>query len=177
MQDSSNAIRKDDDHEADNDRMVPIDFRRRQTIPISNGDGITSSTESRDNFNEAKIIDVLRLNNAQCYVIDQITDAGGWSIEDSGGTPLGMIVVPHREGNSSGDGPNTDKIVIAHEWLHAFAVEHHQNIEHNLMWGTGPYPIGVTRDSQMVNRGDSDEVTEDQKNSFMNNHSIPAGEQ
>ncbi|MGC6505423.1 MAG: hypothetical protein ACON39_02455, partial [Coraliomargaritaceae bacterium] len=155
------------------DRMVPIDFRRRDPIPIDDGDGTydLSSTRSIDSDEERAIRIILEDNNAQCYVTNQITNAGGWSMNNPDGTPRKMIVVPYRTGNSSGAPINTDKSVIAHEWLHAFADEDHRNIEHNLMWGTGPLPDGVTHLSQMVNRGDSDEVTESQKDGFVNNDS------
>lgn len=92
-------------------------------------------------------------------------------MNDSNGVPRGLIVLPYRTGNSSADPINTTKTTLAHEWLHAFADEDHQNIEHNLMWGTGPLPDGVMNESQMVNRGDGEEVTESQKNGFVNNDS------
>jgi len=158
LQDSSNAIRIDNDLEADDDRMVPVNLRRRGTIPIVDGNErdengnliynnggldlrqISSSSSGR--FEQALVREILGDYLAQYYVTDQVTDAGGFSMVNNNGTPTdasddfpyGMIIIPHRKGNSSLADVSTDKYVIAHEWLHAFAgLGHRSCLDQNLM--------------------------------------------
>jgi hypothetical protein len=169
MQDSSNAVRVDNDRETDDDRMVPINFRRRETIPIDDGDGSVDleSIPSSNIAEKNEVKEILTQNGAQYYVTDRVSGAGGFSINEPDGSPAKMIVIPYRNGTSSMAPINTDKYVVAHEWLHAFAdLDHESCLDKNIMVNQSQDPCSSNPSADI-----GPYVNESQKDGFVDNDS------
>lgn len=170
---STNLVRRDEDYEELNDNIVPITFRRHDTIVIDDGNDPTldlseiptSPNSTLAGVKQAKVAELLSAHQAQAYVTVHVIDAGGVSLADANGNPHGMMVLPYRVGSSV----NGNNRVIAHEWLHAFADLPHICEDSNLMVNLDDNSVSCPANT----KGYGGRVNLEQKNAFLNNDSSP----